>query len=545
MRSPGVRWSACLLALGGLNGCGAGGPGPNGEPANVPGWPDYWLDAGDGQDHGLLERLELDLEGPLALEVGERATVKGQGVFADGTRVELPDRVVWTLAPDAVATLEAQSGQVELEGLEPGTGTLELRAGAITAGREVSVLAAEVVRIRIEPLEPTEVGGAGALRAIGIGPTGRERDITGEVTWGSDAPEVALVLDDPTRKGRTWGSARGKVQVRAVLGDVSGALEIEVPCHLGDGRFFREGEVVPPFQWESVAFHTAEGESLRVPLSMEALMCDARFDRYRGFVLSLNAGWCGPCTGWIREVARKADQMEAEGLLPLLVLGETATVDDTEGATTEYAERHVSQAASPSSFPSVRIGNAEASRPGGAPASLLQVFGDSEKATGWPTIMLLRRWDMKMIGFGYRDDVPGWLDARFAEYASDIPASPPVKAACEVGAEEWSEPNESAALAAPLGLDGAEGTICRRGVDFLRNISGETLQLELRSDVDLDLYAWNPETDAPLIGEDGRPVISSRIGAQVEKLSIAPGGVVQVRARVAGTEGRYTLSAGR
>lgn len=526
------------LAASAMMACGGpDGPGPNGEPPNVPGT-ELWIDAGDGMDHGMMQELSITATGDVMIERTFTTQISVEGIFEDGATVALPDRVSWEVAnPSVLEVVEATAEGVELRGLEMGTTDLTATLGALSVVQPITVVRASAETLTVEVVEAPGLMALGEIRANATFRDGTSGDVTMEASWSSSDPSGIATFDDPSRKGLLFGVGRSAATITATLDGISASADVQAPCGLEPSSSINNGQVLPNMSWANSVMYDLEGSRTDMPLSVEQMMCDPAFDGYRAFIFSLNAGWCGPCHAWMRTAAASEAQLAQEGILPVFVIGDTATQGTYGAADTAYAERLTQTHAQDAM--SIRVGDAETM--GAGSQGIKQVLNITN---GWPSLFVVRRSDMRVLTLA--SGAPRTVDSivQTVNVQTGGGGSGP-QSLCEDGVDEALEPNDIVQIAAPLGEGELSAGICNSAPDFFRvNIEGpwKVTATFQNANVDIDLYEWNVEADAIMI-RDNKPSGSFSPTSSFESLELSGEAVIKVQAKQA--EGRrsgpYTL----
>lgn len=523
---------------------GPTGPGPNGEPANVPGT-DMWVDAGDGADHGLMQTLTLiDAQGTtlesLQIERNNSAMVNVQGVFADGATVVLTDQVMINSSDPTVVSVAMNGEMAELKALEVGTSELSGTIGDLAFTQAVTVTRT-LQSVELTVTETPTLNAIGAVVAMAKYGDGTEEDVTAMASWSSSAPENIRVFDDLGRRGLIFGLRRDASTVSASYEGMTATVDIEIPCGLGDSTSILPGQVLPNASWAGATMYDLDGNSSKLPLSVEDMMCAPEFDGVRAFIFSANAGWCRPCHAWMQRTGAAETQLNDAGVMPVYLIGEDAQ-GNPAAATSEYADRLSSQHAGDAW--SIRLGNAETQ--GAGPNGFVQAVNYTG---GWPTLFVVDRYDMRVLSIG---TTAGW-DGEFENVAPSVDGvisivdqaagSGAGASKCAAGVDEALEPNDVLRIAAQVEAGTHTGGICKNDQDFYRvDIEGKwKVRVEFtNSEVDIDMYGWNPETDAVLILEN-RPVQSAFVARNYEELEFEGPATFVIQGKRDGF-GAYTMT---
>lgn len=177
-----------------------------------------------------LLALALATEDGVAPEVYESFNLQlvATGSFDDESEEDVTADVVWTSDNEAVATVSNAPGEEgRVTGHSPGTATITVTKGSVTANFTVTVHELVLQTIRIENLTATPVGLTAQLKAIGTYNYGPEREITGDVTWTSDDTDVAA-FETESKPGLVTAKSVGTVQITATLGTITDDADFDV-----------------------------------------------------------------------------------------------------------------------------------------------------------------------------------------------------------------------------------------------------------------------------------------------------------------------------
>jgi hypothetical protein len=106
-----------------------------------------------------------------------------------------------------------------------GTSTISATVGAVSGSTTLTVTAATLASIDVEPVDPTIAKTTTqAFTATGFFTDGSSQDITTQVTWTSSSTSVATI----TSGGLATGVAAGTSTIKATLGAISGTSKLTV-----------------------------------------------------------------------------------------------------------------------------------------------------------------------------------------------------------------------------------------------------------------------------------------------------------------------------
>lgn len=138
------------------------------------------------------------------------------GTYSDSTTQNLTTLVTWMSSAPSVATVGSGAEGGLATGLAVGSATITAVMGAIQDNAELTVTAAELRSIAIQPANPMVAAGTSLqLSAVGTYSDGSTLDLTTSVTWASADTTLAEVSNGAASKGLALGKAPGAVGVSA------------------------------------------------------------------------------------------------------------------------------------------------------------------------------------------------------------------------------------------------------------------------------------------------------------------------------------------
>lgn len=149
------------------------------------------------------------------------------GIYADGTSLDLSDKVVWNSATAAVSTINEQGIALALQ---PGTSVISASFGGKAASTVFTVTSAELTSISISPLDVSVADGLTTqFIATGLYSDGSTEDISTAVNWlSSDTSIAVMAADQTTSSGLATAVAPGSTQISASMGDLSASTSLTV-----------------------------------------------------------------------------------------------------------------------------------------------------------------------------------------------------------------------------------------------------------------------------------------------------------------------------
>lgn len=145
------------------------------------------------------------------------------GIYADGTSLNLSDKVSWNSATAAVASVNNQG---LARALQPGTSVMTASFAGKTASTVFTVTTAVLTGISISPLNSSVASGLTAqYTATGVYSDGRAENISNVVSWMSNTPAVAVMNPNQTAiSGLATAIAPGVTQISASIVTINGTL---------------------------------------------------------------------------------------------------------------------------------------------------------------------------------------------------------------------------------------------------------------------------------------------------------------------------------
>jgi uncharacterized protein YjdB len=173
---------------------------------------------------GTLAEIQLT-PSSLALPAGISTDVVATGVYSDGTTHDLSLLAAWSSSAPAIVSVLA--GHVTA--LAPGSATVTVNLGGVTQTLPVTVSAAQLGELAIDPPHPTLSLGQGVnLTATGTYSDNSTADVTAQVLWQSSNPLVASVSNLLGTRGRVTGLLGGTATITATLAGATTSVVITV-----------------------------------------------------------------------------------------------------------------------------------------------------------------------------------------------------------------------------------------------------------------------------------------------------------------------------
>jgi uncharacterized protein YjdB len=170
---------------------------------------------------------------PLNPSIAKGTTVQltATGQFSDGSTEDLTNEVSWTSNDDTIAQVgDASDAQGLVTGIAAGSTTIVATLGGIQGSTGVTVTPAVLLRIRIQPSNPTlRVHDKLQLTAIAEFSDGTTQDVTRSTCWISSNPKVAHVISSSSHtNGRLQAIKVGRATITAIFEGVMGSTLVTV-----------------------------------------------------------------------------------------------------------------------------------------------------------------------------------------------------------------------------------------------------------------------------------------------------------------------------
>ncbi|MDM4770227.1 Ig-like domain-containing protein [Solimonas sp. SE-A11] len=152
------------------------------------------------------------------LAKGLKQQYQATGTYSDSSVRNLTSEVTWSSSDPTVAIVGNGAVDAGLAStLKVGSATIEAVQGEISGAATLTVTAAVMVRISIEPENPSVTAGLSIqLAATGHFTDGSAQTLTQDVTWESTTPAVAEISNGTNTKGLAFGKEAGTTTIRAV-----------------------------------------------------------------------------------------------------------------------------------------------------------------------------------------------------------------------------------------------------------------------------------------------------------------------------------------
>ena len=157
-------------------------------------------------------------------KIAETVNFTALATFSDQSTGALPVGEVWSSANPAVATIVGASGVATA--VAPGSTTITVTSGSLTASATLTVTAASLNAISITPINPSVAEGLTLpLKALGIYSDGTSADLTSTVDWTSADPDAPV---DPETGVVTGVAVNPAVAITATWQTKTGTTNVAV-----------------------------------------------------------------------------------------------------------------------------------------------------------------------------------------------------------------------------------------------------------------------------------------------------------------------------
>ena len=310
------------------------------------------------------------------------------------------------------------------------------------------------------------------------------------ITWASSDEAIATV--DAT--GKVHGVKMGPTTITAAYEGLEGTWQVEVGCAYPNfPNTIRFNNTMPAIGWPDA--YTPQGERFR--FTMEDFYCSEEYDQYTSIVFMVKAAWCGPCTAYAQQrLNPAANELMDAGALIVYQEAQDLEYAPSDG---EYAYNHMRQLIGQG--PGIRVGDSTTIATIPEDIELPAYVQQTDLIVAFPTILIIRRSDMKVIAESARtqlslplERIVNDLEADWSEITIEFVNQ------CAEGDEEDSEPNDDQAHAQTVGAGVYEGGICTAAPDVYEvDIAGPWRATATFSHAtgDLDMVVHRPGNDQP------------------------------------------------
>jgi hypothetical protein len=161
---------------------------------------------------------------------GTTLPYQATGILSDGTTVDLTAVATWqSSSPTVAAVSNAAATRGQVSALAAGTAQISAASGGITGTTMLTVTAATLTSIAINPANPaTTVGRTVLFTATGTFSDGSTLDVTALVTWTSSSVGTADVSNAAGSRGQATAFAAGTTTIQAQRGAVTATTILTV-----------------------------------------------------------------------------------------------------------------------------------------------------------------------------------------------------------------------------------------------------------------------------------------------------------------------------
>ncbi|EQA38254.1 bacterial Ig-like domain, group 2 [Leptospira inadai serovar Lyme str. 10] len=164
------------------------------------------------------------------LPKGNTTGFTANGVYSDGTTLDLTTQVTWSSSNTASATISNAGGtQGTATAVNIGSTTISAQSGSTTGSTTLTVTAAVLVSISVAPNgSSVYTGYTKNFTATGTYSDASTQDLTTQAVWASSDTSKATISNANGTQGQVTGVAAGTVTISATFGSVSGNTSLTV-----------------------------------------------------------------------------------------------------------------------------------------------------------------------------------------------------------------------------------------------------------------------------------------------------------------------------
>ncbi|HET9627839.1 MAG TPA: Ig-like domain-containing protein, partial [Kofleriaceae bacterium] len=165
----------------------------------------------------------------LGLPRGTTAQLAAVGVFSDGSHQDVTTLVTWTTSAPAIASVGNLITAGKVTAIAVGTATLTATLGTTHTDVPVTVSAASLGSLAIDPPAPAVgLGQTTQLTATGTFSDSSTADVSQQATWTSSNPLVAAVSNVDGTRGKVTGLLAGSATITATIGAATASVAVTV-----------------------------------------------------------------------------------------------------------------------------------------------------------------------------------------------------------------------------------------------------------------------------------------------------------------------------
>jgi Big-like domain-containing protein/centrosomal CEP192-like protein len=161
-----------------------------------------------------------------SIALGTTQTFTALGTYSDGTTQDLTQSGYWTSSNAAAATIsDSPPTQGVASTVAPGSTSISVAVGAVTASAVLAVTPAALLSIAINPSSPSiPLGTTQQFSATGTYTDGTTQNLTSTAQWSSSSAAVAVV----NAAGLATSSGTGTATITAASGSVTSSMPLTV-----------------------------------------------------------------------------------------------------------------------------------------------------------------------------------------------------------------------------------------------------------------------------------------------------------------------------
>lgn len=175
----------------------------------------------------VLQSIAVSTTTPSLLSLTS-GTFQANGVYSDGTSVDVTSQVAWSSGNTSIATITATGTATALS---EGTTSISATYGGVTGAADLKVTGGHLTGITASPATTTMIKGtSSALTATGKFSNGTSRDITGIVAWSVANTNIATVTSPAGNLVwlNTSSTTSGTTTVTASYSTLSSTIDLTV-----------------------------------------------------------------------------------------------------------------------------------------------------------------------------------------------------------------------------------------------------------------------------------------------------------------------------
>ena len=173
---------------------------------------------GGGPPPVVLQSIAITPPMP-SVAAGTSMQLTATGMYSNATTMDLSAMVTWSSSAIATATVNPAG---LLQGLKAGGTTITATFGGVNGTANATVTAAVLTAIQVTPTNPSlALGTKRQLTAMGMFSDATTQDLTGQVTWTSDADHVTVTMG-----GLVTAATLGSAIIKAQMGAISGTTMV-------------------------------------------------------------------------------------------------------------------------------------------------------------------------------------------------------------------------------------------------------------------------------------------------------------------------------